>query len=63
MKVLVVNKETEQEVEYNNVLNYFANGATWDDENEKPRPVIQFLLPDGTATFHTDEWDWFILKR
>ena len=63
MKVLVVNKETEQEVRYDNVCTYNPYGATSDGENGEARPVIQFILEDGTATFHLDEWDWFILKR
>lgn len=61
MKTMVINKTTEQVIIYDNVLEISTHGAT-SDGNEY-EPVVQFVLTDGTATFHTDEWDWFLLKK
>ena len=58
MKVIAINKETNEEIIYNNVISYDING-----EDEDFEPVFQLILPDGTATFHKKDWNLFLFKR
>lgn len=61
MKAMVMNKETSEEIIYNNVIGYDVNAAISDGEDFEP--VFQLILSDGTATFHKSDWDLFVLKR
>ncbi len=61
MKAMVMNKETSEEIIYNNVIGYDINAAISNGEDFEP--VFQLVLSDGTATFHKSDWDLFILKR
>jgi hypothetical protein len=56
MKVIAINKETNEEIIYNNVIGYDINGEDFE-------PVFQLILSDGTATFHKKDWNLFLLKR
>jgi hypothetical protein len=61
MTVMVMNKETNEEIIYNGVIGYDTNGAIYN--GEKPEPVFQLIFTDGgTATFHKSEWYLFVLK-
>ena len=62
MKVMLINKETDEEVVYNDAMGYDTHGAV---ETEKGyEPVFQLIFPDySTATFRKSEWDLFILQR
>lgn len=66
MKAMVMNKETNEEIIYNNVIGYDVNAAICHGEDFEP--VFQLILSDGTATFgtatfHKSDWDLFILER
>ena len=56
MTVIAMNKETNEEIIYNNVIGYDVHGDDFE-------PVFQLILPDGTATFHKKDWNLFLLKR
>lgn len=57
MKAIVVNKESNEEIIFNNVIGYDTHGATHDG------PVFQLILTDGTSTFHKSEWDLYVMKK
>lgn len=61
MKAMVMNKETNEEIIYTNVLSYDTHGAISNGNGYEP--VFQLILTDGTATFHASDWDLFVLKR
>lgn len=62
MKVLVMNKETNEEIFYNGVIAYDVCGAI--DKGNGYEPVFQLIFDNNeTATFHKSEWDLFIVKR
>ena len=57
MKAIVVNKETNEEIIFNNVIGYDTHGAAYDG------PVFQLILTDGTSTFHKSKWDLYVMKK
>ena len=62
MKIMVMNKETDQEVVYNDALGYDVHGAIETENGFEP--VFQIVFADySTATFKKAEWDLFVLKR
>lgn len=61
MKAMVMNKETNEEIIYNNIIGYDVNAAISAGENFEP--VFQLIFSDGTATFHKSDWDLFIFER
>lgn len=61
MKAMVINKETNEEVIYDNAIGYDVNAAIYDGEDYEP--VFQLIFSDGTATFHKSDWELFVLKR
>lgn len=60
-KAMVVNKETNEEIIYNNVIGYDVNSAI--SYGEDFEPVFQLIFSDGTATFRKSDWELFVLKR
>lgn len=61
MKVLVVHKEEDIEVEYN-ALAYDTHMAIETENGYEP--VYHIILPNWeTATFRKSDWDLFVLKR
>ena len=62
MKIMMMNKETDQEVIYNDALGYDTHAAI--DTDHGYEPVFQIAFDDlTTATFKKSEWDLFVLKR
>lgn len=62
MLVMVMNKETNEEIIYNNVEGYDTHGAI--SNGNSFEAVFQLILKDGnTATFHKADWDLFVLKN
>ena len=62
MTIMIMNKESNEEIVYNNVQSFETHGAIWNEK--QPEPVFQLIFEDGsTATFHKSEWDLFILKN
>lgn len=54
MEICFQNRETGEEITYNDAVGYFKAA----DNNG---PVIQAVFEDGkTATFHQSEWDCFV---
>lgn len=62
MKIMMMNKETDQEVIYNDAEGYDTHGAI--ESETGIEPVFQIVFSDySTATFRKSEWDLFVLSR
>lgn len=62
MKVMLMNKETDQEVVYNDALGYDTHQAMETENGIEPVFVLAFE-DLTTATFRKAEWDLFVLQR
>lgn len=60
MKIIMMSKETDQSVIYENAQGYDTHGAIESENGYEP--VFQLVFEDGsTATFKKSEWDLFVL--
>lgn len=62
MKIMLINKETDQEVFYNDAQGYDTHAAIETENGYEPVWHIAFE-DNTTATFKKSEWDLFVLKR
>ena len=62
MKIMMMNKETDQEVIYNDAIGYDTHQAI--DSETGIEPLFRIAFEDlTTASFRKSEWDLFVLQR